>query len=229
MGSKNRIAKHILPIMLKDRGDRWWVEPFVGGGNIIDKVVGYRRIGSDINRYCIEALQSVKSYLHELPKNNNEFTEEDYKKLRVDDLYKHKGFAGFAYSYGGKWMGGWARDKDGKRDYVAESYRNAEKQSPKLKGSILVNHSYENLYIPTNSIIYCDIEYRGTTKYSNKQKFDYDKFYDWCRLKCREGHSVFISEYNMPEDFRCIWAKEVNNTLVKDTGSKKGIERLFTL
>ncbi len=32
MGSKNKIAKHILPIMLAERGDRVWVEPFVGGG-----------------------------------------------------------------------------------------------------------------------------------------------------------------------------------------------------
>jgi DNA adenine methylase len=38
MGSKNRIAKYILPIMLKERGQRIWVEPFVGGANMIDKV-----------------------------------------------------------------------------------------------------------------------------------------------------------------------------------------------
>ena len=32
MGSKNRIAKYILPIMLKDRKpNQYWVEPFVGG------------------------------------------------------------------------------------------------------------------------------------------------------------------------------------------------------
>lgn len=57
MGSKNRIAKHILPVMLKemeDKGYDTWVEPFVGGGNMIDKVPNhYRRIGSDLNEhYC---------------------------------------------------------------------------------------------------------------------------------------------------------------------------------
>jgi hypothetical protein len=32
----------------------------------------------------------------------------------------------------------------------------------------------------------------------------------------------------MPEDgFECIWSKEVNNSLTKDTGSKKGVEKLF--
>ena len=36
LGSKNRIAKHILPIMLEHRkGNMCWVEPFVGGANTI--------------------------------------------------------------------------------------------------------------------------------------------------------------------------------------------------
>ena len=41
MGSKNRIAKFVLPIMIKEaneKGITTWVEPFVGGANMIDKV-----------------------------------------------------------------------------------------------------------------------------------------------------------------------------------------------
>jgi len=41
MGSKNRIAKHLLPIMLAEcekHNIEKWVEPFVGGANMIDKV-----------------------------------------------------------------------------------------------------------------------------------------------------------------------------------------------
>lgn len=53
MGSKNRIAKHILPIMLEYKTDDMvWVEPFVGGANMIDKVKG-QRIGADFNEYLI--------------------------------------------------------------------------------------------------------------------------------------------------------------------------------
>ena len=48
LGSKNRIAKHILPIMEQYRENRTWVEPFVCGANMIDKVNG-NRIGSDLN------------------------------------------------------------------------------------------------------------------------------------------------------------------------------------
>ena len=39
MGSKNRIAKHLLPIILKDRKEgQWFVDTCVGGANLIDKV-----------------------------------------------------------------------------------------------------------------------------------------------------------------------------------------------
>lgn len=59
MGSKARIAKHILPIILKDRKeDQWYVEPFVGGANMIDKVDG-NRIGSDLNKPLVACLDAL--------------------------------------------------------------------------------------------------------------------------------------------------------------------------
>lgn len=226
MGSKNRIANEILPIMLKERRERAWVEPFVGGANLIDKVDG-KRIGSDINPYLIDALISIRDFVNDLPKNNKEFTEHDYKLLRYSDEYKYKGYAGFAFSYSGKWLGGWCRDGFNKRDYVNESYKNAVNQSPNLQGVEFINKSYLELEIPSNSLIYCDPPYEGTTKYKND--FDHDEFWQWCREKKKEGHTIFVSEYNAPSDFVCVWQKEIVSSLTKDTGSKKAIEKLFTL
>lgn len=228
MGSKNRIANEILPIMLKYRtNNNTWVEPFVGGGNMIDKVDG-DRIGADINPYVISALIAIRDNISDLPKNNTEFTEADYKLLRKNDDYKYKGYAGFAFSYGGKWLGGWSRtDKSNvkQRDYVNESYRNALKQSIKLQNVKFITSSYSDLVITNNSIIYCDPPYYGTTKYKNE--FDHIKFWEWCRCKSNEGHIVFVSEYNAPDDFECIWQKEIVSSLTQDTGSKKAIEKLF--
>jgi DNA adenine methylase len=226
MGSKNRIAKYILPIMLKERkDDQWWVEPFVGGGNIIDKVCG-NRLGSDSNKWVIDALISIRDHVLELPKNNTEFTEDDYKLLRKNDS-TIKGYAGFAFSYGGKWLGGWRRDSIGKRDYVAEAYKNALKQSPHLQNVVLVNKNYLELEIPENSLIYCDPPYQGTTEY--RDNFDHTIFWDWCRNKSKEGHIIFVSEYKAPNDFTCVWSKTIVSSLTKDTGSKVGIEKLFTI
>ena len=201
-----------------------WVEPFVGGANMIDKVDG-ERIGADLNKYLIEALFSIRDHINDIPKSNKDFTEDDYKKLREDDRYIFKGYAGFAFSYGGKWLGGWRRDKENKRDYVSESFRNAIKQSPKLQGVNFVNSNYNDLEIPPNSLIYCDPPYEGTTKY--KDDFNHNEFWDWCREKAKEDHQVFVSEYNAPDDFQCVWEMEVNSSLTKDTGSKKATEKLF--
>ena len=226
MGSKNRIAKEILPIILKEREQRTWVEPFVGGANLIDKVQG-KRIGADINGYLIDALIAIRDCISELPKNNREFTEADYKKLRKNDDYKYKGYAGFAFSYSGKWLGGWCRDGLNKRDYVNEAYKNALNQSESLKGIRFVNESYDKLQIPNNSLIYCDPPYEGTTSY--KDGFNHPNFWEWCRNIKKLGHTIFISEYNAPDDFICVWEKQVNSSLTKNTGSKKAIEKLFTL
>ena len=63
-----------------------------------------------------------------------------------------------------------------------------------------------------------------------KDSFDHEPFYEWCRQKHKEGHKVFVSEYQMPEDFICVWSKDVNSRLLaKEKGSKKVVEKLFTL
>ena len=43
MGSKSRIAKHIVPIIqekIKENNIKTYIEPFCGGCNIIDKIQG---------------------------------------------------------------------------------------------------------------------------------------------------------------------------------------------
>lgn len=54
MGSKNRFAKELLPIILKDRiNGQHYIEPFAGGMNLIDKVDG-KRIANEIKEYLID-------------------------------------------------------------------------------------------------------------------------------------------------------------------------------
>ena len=79
MGSKNRIAKHLLPIMLENRNGRTWVEPFVGGANMIDKVDG-KRIGADFNEYVISLFTGIQNGF--IPPN--EVSEQEYKQARLN-------------------------------------------------------------------------------------------------------------------------------------------------
>lgn len=226
MGSKNRIAKDILPIILQNRisDEQWYIEPFCGGCNLIDKVAG-NRIASDINKYLIATYDAIKSGW--IPRED--YTEEEYRHVmqNKDENPHLTGYFGFALSYGGKWFGGWRRDSLGKRNYVKEAYNNMIKQSQKLKGIIFVSCSYAQILPPQNSIIYCDPPYKDTTKYNTD--FDYDKFYNWCRAMKTLGHEIYVSEYQMPDDFKCVWQKEIASSLTKNTGGKVGVEKLFTL
>ena len=76
---------------------------------------------------------------------------------------------------------------------------------------IFFHSSYDELEIPSNSIILCDPPYEGTTGY--KDVFDNTKFWNWCRQLSNQGHSVFICEYNTPDDFECVWEKELKSSL----------------
>lgn len=225
MGSKNRIAKYILPIILKNRKpSQYYVEPFVGGANMIDKVDGLR-IGADVNEYNICLFKGIQQGF--MPPDY--VTEDEYKNAQKDkQLNPLVSFIGYGCSYSGKWFGGYARGNNTKgiaRNYCLESKKNIMKQSKNLQGVLFINCSYNDLEVPDNSIIYCDPPYEGTTSY--KDKFNHQDFWEWCRNKSKRGHKVYISEYNAPNDFECLWELEVNSSLTKDTGSKKATEKLF--
>lgn len=220
-GSKNRHAKHILPIILSDRKEgQLYIEPFVGGANLIDKVTG-PRLGADLDADLISLWQAVSKGKFTPPKS---FTEEEYKAIRCADTSPLRGYCAFALSYGGKKFGGWCRDRAGKRDYVAEAYRNAQRQFPKLVGVKFRCCSYLDLNIPDGSLVYCDPPYANTTKYSND--FDHNIFWDWAAhlsMRC----TVYVSEYNAPHGWLPVWEKQVSSSLTQHTGSKKAAEKLF--
>jgi hypothetical protein len=159
MGSKNRIAKHILPIMLKaanEKGITTWVEPFVGGANMIDKVPNnFQRIGIDYNAHTIEALIAIRDYADKLP---TEVSEEYYKSLKGTAPNPITSLIRFGASFGGKFEDGFARGKTNKgesRNYWQETVRNAQKQSPNLQGVKFINGSYGEYSEFENCLIYC--------------------------------------------------------------------------
>lgn len=88
--------------------------------------------------------------------------------------------------------------------------------------------SYEDLNVPPNSILYLDPPYKNTKQYGDCRNFDYDNFYIWCMEMANKGHKVFVSEYQMPSEFTCIWEKEITNSM-HQTVTKRPVERLFTI
>ena len=229
MGSKNRIAKHILPIMLKEmqeKGYTTWVEPFVGGGNMIDKVPGeYRRIGYDLSEHTIAAMLGIRDFVDQLP---SEVTEEMYKNIKGSSPHPINSWIRYACSFSGKFDNGYARDRTN-RNYANEQRNSALKQSSNIKNVEFICCSYTDLTDSiTNSLIYCDPPYQGTTGYKTGA-FNHEEFFGWCRNMKSKGNSVFVSEYNAPEDFELAWQGEIktNFSSQRKEATHKAVEKLF--
>ena len=230
MGSKNRIANEILPIILKDRiENQYYIEPFCGGLGTFDKVNG-NRIGADKNKYLIamwKGLQENRDKPMEISKELYSRARTEYNNgtnIEFDDFLI--GWIGWMASFNGRFFDGGYSGKTATRNYVDEQIRNTLKQVDLLNGAIFSNADYFELEIPDNSIIYCDIPYKDTKQYATSKNFDHDKFWQWCRDMTMKGHTVFISEYNAPNDFKCIWSKDIKSYM-KPSRAVDCTERLF--
>jgi DNA adenine methylase len=232
MGSKRRIAKDILPVILQDRTPgQYYVEPFCGGCNLIDKVQG-NRIAGDINKYLIALWQGLQGNFprpYNLSKSMYDNARTDFKNNSNNYFSDFEiGWIGWMASFNGRFFdGGYSGIYSG-RNYIAEQIKNTEKQIKDLIDVCFFACDYSKLPIPAKSIIYCDIPYHNTKHYRVSHNFDYDRFWKWCISKKQEGHTVFVSEYTAPNGIECIWSKEITTSL-HTVNTHKSVEKLFKI
>lgn len=236
-GSKNRLAKFIIPILqkyIKENNITTFIDCFCGGANIVDKVECEKRIASDYNEDLISLLKYAQSD-NDLSIAPSECTFEHYADVRSNRTagkysQEYVALIGYCASYGGRYYdGGYGRDAKGGRSIYTERVANLKEQAPSLKGIEFFCRDYKdylNMGIK-NAMFYLDPPYKGTKPYS-KQNIDYDEFYDFCR-ELSKDNIVIISEYNMPDDFICIWEKERKVLQKSDrVQGEKAVEKLFT-
>lgn len=226
MGSKFRFVKELLPIILNNRKpNQWYVEPFAGGMNVICQVTG-NRLANDINHYLIDMWKELVNGWIPTKITKEQYT--DIKNNKGQYPSYIVGSAGFTASYCGKWFAGFVNTVKTKRDYQTEAINNILNQIEKMKGVKFDSKPYYDLILPENSIVYCDPPYKGTTKYFID--FDHELFWNWVRNISQLGHTVFVSEYDAPHDFECVWKKQASSSLSaigKTGGNKISIEKLF--
>ena len=233
LGSKNRISKELAPIIQSYINDNCngYIEPFVGGANMIDKIKYNNKIGYDNNPYLIALLNHVKLTTDDIPM---EITREHYYDVKnnqsnYDEWYV--GLIGFCGSFSAKYWGGYGtngNNSSNKNTVFNESRNNIIKQSVNLKDIKFECKDYKDLDNLSGCVIYCDPPYKNKLGY--QPKFNHDEFYDWVR-KMSVNNIVLISEYDMPDDFECIWSKKVKVNI--DSNRKENdnknirIEKLF--
>jgi AB1gp56 len=241
-GSKNRTASEIIPLMTSHLNkEDYFVDLFCGGCNLIDKVPrDFIRLSNDNNEFLIEMWKALQNgWIGETTierelynKARDAYNKRDYSMFTKAEL----GWIGHMASFNGRFFaGGYSghnvQGSKGKaRDYISESIRNVLNQLPAIKDVVFSCENYDNFILPPadKCVVYCDIPYKGVKQYSTSKTFDYEAFYQWCRERSKDGYKVFVSEYNMPDDFECIWEKPVLCSL-NQTITKKPIEKLFTI
>ena len=83
---------------------------------------------------------------------------------------------------------------------------------------------FAEVEIPNNSVIYCDPPYRGKSSYSKEKRFEHDRFYAWA---LRQTVPVFVSEYEMSEEFVEVAAWQKCCNMKPTSNSLRTTEKLF--
>ena len=249
-GSKANQAESIVPKLQKiidENNLSYYIEPFVGGANVIDKIHCEFKIGSDKNAPLIALHQKAQKDFKNIPEHGTSelwYRAKDAYRAALGDPYIIQnnpdapelweiGAIAFLGSFNhGGFSRGYAKP-EGERDPYNEAYRNLEKQAKKEEYKEITfvwEPNYSTLYLPEKELdkclIYCDPPYEGTKPYGYafETKFDYKEYWNWVRQLSKKTY-VICSEQNFPSDFNILWEKEVNRTM--STSNKfKATEKL---
>lgn len=229
----------------------FYLEPFAGGMNCITNVPNIiPRTAGDLNELTIilwKGLQQgreipaiicteeeYKKY-RELNRKGylTQLYEEDLKRYHEVDLFQSVCMA-FLASYGGKPFGGYVGNvkSEGKkgviRDYFNEARNNLIKQVESAIDLSGINFkhadylSWGELQVFTQpGIVYCDAPIQNTTQLTPVSVFNNAEFWNWCRHVRESGNYIYITAYDAPEDFTCVWSERLTTNLqrsdIKDT------------
>ena len=158
-------------------------------------------------------------------------------KKRYDDLRHSKktsaerGFIGVACSYSGIFFVGYRgtqtfRSGSGSRTVSSAEMtgRSVNKIANMIKNVKFKKCEYQTLK-PKNMLIYCDPPYASNNyQQSDFFHFDSDEFWgtmrDWSK-----DNIIVVSEYQAPNDFKVVWASEIN--VVHHGKMNIKVEKLF--
>jgi len=223
-GGKNRIGEEIAAV-IQPYINKDYIEPFCGMYGVGRHIQAKNKYAYDINLYLIKMLQELQQG-RIYP---SIVTEDDYQfaRLNKDIDPALSGFIGFACSFAAKWFGGYAR---GKYNYAETASNQLNKLKPLLEDVAFAVSDYKDIVLTNQSVIYCDPPYDGTYGFK-VGSFDSQEFIQQCKAWHNAGHTVFVSEYDMPEHegFNVVWKKAVHTEIRTKTGRSPRVEKLYLL
>lgn len=241
LGSKAKFIKQLVPILMEHVDEKTiFIDAFCGGANVVSAIPHNSKMAIDINRYVIALWKHLLSEgMDGIP---YDLSEQEYNTIKLDYINRAfsypdwlVGYVGACCSYGSAWFNGYAHfnTKRGE-NHIHEAYNGLKKHLESFlfpNETIFLEGSYQDLHFASNVnyVIYCDPPYAKKKRYESD--FDNARFWDWARkMSKKENIHLYVSEYEAPYDFKCIWSKEKPDGLgTTPEGSKQKLatERLF--
>lgn len=129
-------------------------------------------------------------------------SKEEYARVKAtqDPSDPLTAFVMFGCSFGGKWAGGYAKDRPEQR--YAECASNGVLKKARDCAGLQLEHAtfqskHPGCWAP-GTVLYCDPPYKGTTGYKALEPFNSEAFWFWAEQHARRGVHVYVSEYEAP-------------------------------
>lgn len=228
LGGKSRLAKrfaHVLDDALLDARAGRFVEPFVGGFNVVPAILPTPALCADVHPGLVALYDGLQAGTFDPP---HSLTEDEYRALREECDWSNPltAFAAFACSFGGKEWGGYARSKRGSRNFAEIGRRSLLRKAEHMGEVEFACTDYREIELRPGDVVYADPPYLGTTEYKTGA-FDHSAFYDWCERAAREvGAAVFVSEFTLPDRPGWEVAWQLDRTIAVEGKSSSGRRRV---
>ena len=258
MGSKRQYCKYIVPIIQKYIDENtidMFIDCFVGGGNLVDKINCKNVYANDLSPTLIALHQLAQKDFSAIPQEGNrEYWDKAYaewKKMKQqmdnkEEINVNMPLAEIgaiewyaSYSRGG-FHKGYVKEHIDKstgrlRNPYKEAYSNHFKQAntENYKKIHFIQGDYRDIFNKIdiegyNILLYCDSPYASTTPYAISKNWNSNEYYTWLK-ETKEKYPIFVSEQTLPEEFgEPIWEKETNRTTSKNN-KFKATEKLWLL
>jgi DNA adenine methylase len=191
LGGKKRLSKHIAAVLEAHRSDgQRFVDVFCGSLAVTAAMSDRGpRVAND---GCAPLIVLYEAWREGW--RPPLITEDIYKQVKAtqDPSDPLTAFIGFGCSYGGKWFGGFARDKQHGRDFAATATRSLDRL---IVGDFALSClDFTQLDIASRDLVYGDSPYKSTTAYGYFKSFDHAAYVrqldTWSLVA-----DVFASEY----------------------------------
>lgn len=229
MGGKYRQAKVIAEHIARLRKPgQLYLEPFLGGASVYARVPEPKQ-ASDLMPDVVKLWCAVRDGWQPPERVTNE----DWHRERYAEPSALRAFLGFGCSFGANFFQGCIaekRDTTRLKDIVVpgkfhseEAHSQINKKRPGIVG--VIEHKSYDEHGPCDAIIYCDPPYVGPANYATGA-FDHERFWATMRQWARNGNTVLVTEYVVPDDVEVLHVFERTQTLRVSSKDKKRLEKL---